>query len=44
MGGSGGGMRLTRAEAARMLTLRIEFSKEAIRELLPEIDDIVEER
>ena len=44
LGGSGGGMRLTRAEAARMLTLRIEFSKEAIRELLPEIDDIVEVR
>ena len=30
---------ITKAQAARILSLRVEFSDEAIRELLPEIDD-----
>ena len=40
---AGGGVRLTKAEAARTLVLREEFSKDEIRELLPELDDEFEE-
>ena len=39
-GVGGNGVHLTRAEAARTLILRVEFSKDEIRELLPELDDV----
>jgi len=43
-GGGEGYRRLTRAEAARVLVRRTEFTKEAVRELLPELDDDEGER